>query len=406
MNKKIKIAVLYPFDPVGKVIGGTESFVRGLIKAAPDHIEYNIFGATSDPKNRPVGKWSKCRLGNKSYNYFPLCELANTTKRTRMPATFTHMFNAELKLPDLAAFDIIESHRIEHFISARSSDKPWNLFLHHTAMEIVRNKSSDVRWKWMPGLYLWLEGKIINRIGSLFIVREDGARLYREKYPLKKELIEFVATSFDADLFYPITPEIKKINRSALLGQYGVSDNEIIITFVGRLDSSKDPELLLASFIELLSKRNNASLMLIGDGILMHHLNKIVEDSGLGEKVLFLGFKSAAEVASLMQVSDIFALTSAYEGMPIALSEAMGCGLPVVTTDVGEVRKLVKPGINGEICESRSPVDFAKHLNTVCDKLALYSGTPCIESARPYTPELVFKKVYKKYEQLAGYNPV
>ena len=73
----------------------------------------------------------------------------------------------------------------------------------------------------------------------------------------------------------------------------------------------------------------------------------------------------------------------------------MSCGLPVVTTDVGQVRKLVKPGINGEICESRSPVDFKKHLNTVYDYWLLSSGTPCIEPVRTYTPEQVLKKVYK-----------
>jgi len=403
MSKKIKIAVLYPTDPVGDVIGGIESFIRGLIKAAPEHIEYNILGATTDPVNRPVGKWTKCQLGNKVYNYFPLCMFRNTKKRTRIPATFTHIFNAEFRLPDLTGFDIIESHRIEHFISARSSDKPWNLFLHNT-MDIVRNKSSDIRWKWMPGFYFWLEKKIVNKTNSLFIVREEGAELYRRKYPSKKDSIEFVATNVDADLFYPVEPEVKMINREKLLGPYGVAKNEIVISFVGRLDSSKDPILLISSFKELLLQRNNIKLVLIGDGVLMPKLKSIVDESGLGEKFVFLGFKSAAEVAAILQVSDIFTLTSAYEGMPIALTEAMSCGLPVVTTDVGEVRKLVKPGFNGEICETRSPVDFANYLNIVCEKIALYSGAPCIESARPFTPELVFKKVYKKYEQLVSDN--
>ena len=405
MNNKIKIAVLYPTDPVGNVIGGIESFIRGLIKAAPDHIEYNIFGATTDPINRPVGKWTKCRLGNKTYNYFPLYVLADSKKRTKIPATFLHMFYSELRLPDLSTFDIIESHRIEHFISARSIARPWSLFLHNT-MDIVHNKSSDIRWKLMPSLYFWLEKKIINKTSSLFIVREEGARLYREKYPSKKESIQFVPTIVDTDLFCPVTPDLKKTNRSLLLKQYGVTDDEILISFVGRLDSSKDPELLMASFMELLLKRNDVRLVLIGDGVLRSRLEKIVNDSGLVDKVLFMGFKSAAEVAAILQVSDVFSLTSAYEGMPIALTEAMSCGLPVVTTDVGEVRRLVKPGVNGEICESRSPIDFAAHMNTVCENLSSYSGMPCTESAKPYSPELVFKKVYEKYEQIAGFQPL
>lgn len=396
---RIRVAVLYPADPAGAVIGGIESFIRGLIKAAPSRIEYNIFGATTDPIARPVGRWTECALGSASFRYFPLCRLPLAQKRTLVPATLKHMLQAEIRLPDLDAFDIIESHRIEHFISARHCTRPRNLFLHNT-MDIVHNKASDIRWKLAPGLYFRMERRIISGVDSIFIVREEGAKAYREKYPAKRDSIEFIPTVVDADLFRPLSPQERALRRAQLVSDLAIPGDSLLLVFVGRLDSSKDPMLLLDAFARLARVRPNVTLLMVGDGVLRKRLEETADSLGLLDGIRFLGFKSSPEVAALLQVSDMYLLTSAYEGMPIALTEAMSCGLPAVTTDVGEVRKLVRPGVNGEVAASRSPDEFAALMNTVCANLERYRGGPCLAAAEPYTPRKVFQRVYERYEQL------
>jgi len=98
----------------------------------------------------------------------------------------------------------------------------------------------------------------------------------------------------------------------------------------------------------------------------------------------------------------MFVMSSAYEGMPIALIEAMACGLPVVTTDVGEVRRLVSAGHNGEICPAGDTEELASALIKGIDSSEQYGGAPCIEVASRYTPQNVLGPVYANYRKLAG----
>jgi glycosyltransferase involved in cell wall biosynthesis len=71
--------------------------------------------------------------------------------------------------------------------------------------------------------------------------------------------------------------------------------------------------------------------------------------------VLFAGLRTPAQVADLLRLSDCFALTSAYEGMPMCVLEALGCGIPVVSTRVGEIARVVRPGVTGELVAPRAP---------------------------------------------------
>ena len=123
---------------------------------------------------------------------------------------------------------------------------------------------------------------------------------------------------------------------------------------------------------------------------------------GLKDRVILTGLKAPSEVASHLQAADVFALSSAYEGMPMCVAEALGCGLPVVSTDVGEVRRVVNPGVNGEIAAEHSPTAFGSVLRRCIEARGRYMGNPCTEAAAPYVPEHVLQPVYQNYRRLAA----
>lgn len=86
----------------------------------------------------------------------------------------------------------------------------------------------------------------------------------------------------------------------------------------------------------------------------------------------------------------------------MSVLEALGCGLPVVTTDVGEVRRVVKPGVNGEIAASRTAKDLASAIATGLDRIEAYAGLPCTEAVADYVPQKVLAPVYETYRLLAA----
>ncbi|MEL6315942.1 MAG: glycosyltransferase, partial [Pseudomonadota bacterium] len=89
----------------------------------------------------------------------------------------------------------------------------------------------------------------------------------------------------------------------------------------------------------------NLRLILVGDGPDRANLERAAQP--LGDLVQFTGYKSQAEVADLMQSSDIFVLPSFAEGVPVVLMEAMASARPVIATQVAGVGELVEEGQSG-----------------------------------------------------------
>ena len=113
------------------------------------------------------------------------------------------------------------------------------------------------------------------------------------------------------------------------------------------------------------------------------------------------GVLPPAAVAEHLNAADLFVLSSAYEGMPISVLEALGCGLPVCATDVGEVRRVVASGINGEIVAERTPQALARSIQQCLANLDRYRGPPAIDAARPFVPSNVLRPIYENYLRLA-----
>lgn len=119
------------------------------------------------------------------------------------------------------------------------------------------------------------------------------------------------------------------------------------ITFVtvGRLAEVKNQPLMLRAFARVAPTLRGARLRIIGDGPERSRLEALAHDLGLDERVEFLGFRD--DVKALLAEADVFLISSHYEGISIALLEAMRAGLPVVASCVGGVPETVIDGHNG-----------------------------------------------------------
>lgn len=127
---------------------------------------------------------------------------------------------------------------------------------------------------------------------------------------------------------------ISSTERDAARKQIVDDINCTIIISVGRLETQKGFEDLLDAFSILHSSHPTAFLAIVGGGTLKDVLEQKIKDFGLSDHVRLLGWRS--DVPQLLLASDIFALASHWEGLPIAVLEAMRAGLPVLATDVGD----------------------------------------------------------------------
>jgi glycosyltransferase involved in cell wall biosynthesis len=387
------------------VPGGVDTFIRGIVKFAPDDIAVSLVGMTTDPEARPKGRWTRCRLGSREFDFFPVVCVANAAGRSRIPLSLRYTAATALQMRHLRhGFDIFEFHRVEPALLFLSDPRPKNAFFHQD-MAVIRTEKADIMWRHMPALYFSVERCVVRRLASAWCVRQEGVRALRERFPAKAGVIDFIPTWVDTDVFSPIAGPVRHLLRGRIADELRTSIESAWVISVGRLDIQKDPELLLTAIARVRAAGMNVCWLVVGDGVLRPSLERQVASLGLQDRVRFLGLKRPDEIAGLLRAADVFALSSAYEGMPMALLEALGSGLPVATTDVGEVRRVVQPGVNGSIATDRSEAAFAACLSEVIDRREHFRGAPAVAAVQNFRPARVLGAVYDRYRQLARCQP-
>jgi len=146
-----------------------------------------------------------------------------------------------------------------------------------------------------------------------------------------------------------------KADGASLRQEQGL-EKATVLTFVGRLAPQKDPLTLL----EVVKKLPEAVLLLVGDGELRPLVERSIRKLGLVDKARLLGQRS--DVPRILAASNIFVLSSRWEGLPYTIIEAMMAGLPVVATEVGGVPELVEDGVTGFLVPPRDPEALAEAL--------------------------------------------
>lgn len=396
-----RIRIFYPADPVGVVPGGVDTFLRGLIKSAPDDLSFSLVGMTTDPISRPVGQWTRGRIGSREFDMHPVCAVGDAGTRGRIPLSVRFMAGVNRDRLALAEdFDCFDFHRIEPALMWAQDLRPKNTFFHQDPT-FIRLEASDNLWRHLPGLYDRIEKAAMQGIASAWCVRESGVQILRERYPQLADRVRFVPTWVDTEVFHPVPETQRQSLRARCAQTYGLDPADPWIVSVGRLDTQKDPRLMLEAFARLHQAGRAARWLVIGDGVLRAELQKLAAAGGFGDRVHFLGLLPPAVIADVLRSSDAYVLSSAYEGMPMALLEALGSGLPVVCTDVGEVRRVVHDGVNGRLVVDREPQAMANALSDVLMHAAVWRGAPALKAIEPYQPARVLGPIYDTYREIA-----
>ncbi|MBH81692.1 MAG: hypothetical protein CMQ49_14385 [Gammaproteobacteria bacterium] len=401
MTNSTNIAILYWADPFGYVPSGIDSFIRGILKFAPPDLSYTVVGATSDPVSRPLGKEVVKEVNGRELRLRPVVTIDPSSSRTRIPMTlrYMHALRREYRQGRLDEFAILDFHRIEPALLFLREPRPRNLTLHHDNLVSTRSAGSDNMWRFAPWLYDLVERPVLPRMDRVFCVRQSAVDRYLATDERLAGKVMFTPTWMEPDVFN--AGDDVESDHAAVRQQLGVASDTALITTVGRIDHQKDPLLLISAFAKVSEQHPRCQLVLIGDGTLRAQVSDKAAETGCSEKVTFMGSQPPEEIARVLRASDIFALSSAYEGMPIALLESLACGLPAAVTDVGEVRRVVEHGVNGMISADRSVDAYAACLGEGLARAEELRGSKCTDAVVPYRPERVLAAIYENHRRQA-----
>lgn len=396
----IKVIIIYPADPLGPNVGGIQTFIKGFIKYAPPHFNIDFIGITTDCEKRKPKEWVKLNIGGREFNFFPLFFERNINRKTIIPLTLR--FTVSLKLANLnIEKGVLFFHRLEPAMLYDNNKLLKVIVVHNDIKKQILGKGSEVFWSKFSKLYLRFENSIFPFLDKIYTVNMNTLDFYRERYSQYREKFFFIPTWVDVDQFRTDKSDNKSILREEIVEKYGAIKTDFRwILFVGRLQEQKKPLRLIDVFAEFRSNNKSSCLIIAGEGNLRKVTEKYVRKLGIEKYVTFLGGVDQKDLVNIYRASDAMLLTSDFEGMPMSVLEALGCGLPVVTTDVGEVRRVVRNNISGEVVESFETGVIAQSLSKVIDNSKNYTVGNCVDSIGEYIPQKILKQLYKVMEEI------
>jgi|APSaa5957512622_1039677.scaffolds.fasta_scaffold10746_2 glycosyltransferase involved in cell wall biosynthesis len=174
------------------------------------------------------------------------------------------------------------------------------------------------------------------------------------------------------------------------------STSELIIT-VGRQTHQKGHSILLEAIPAVLESHPRAVFALVGDGPLHPALKNQAKKIGIEKSLRFLGTRD--DVYALLHAADIFVLPSLSEGLPMALLEAMGMGLPVVATALEGIASVVEDGRHGLLPAPGEVQSLASALARLLSDTALREGLAA-EGRRLVLTHYTLERMCSDYEAL------
>ena len=196
--------------------------------------------------------------------------------------------------------------------------------------------------------------------------------------------------------------QLDPAERARVRASLGITDDEVLSLTVANLRKNKDYPSLLRAARSALDAEPRLRFAAVGQGPLVAEVEALHAELGLGDRFALLGFRR--DVPALMAAADIFTLSSAHEGLPVAVMEAFAAGLPVVATTVGGLPQQVTSGVEGLLVPPGDPTALAHALTTVAGDRDLRArmADAALARASDYDIRRTVKEQEHTYAALAG----
>jgi glycosyltransferase involved in cell wall biosynthesis len=179
-----------------------------------------------------------------------------------------------------------------------------------------------------------------NRARKVIAICERMKDILVSSYGLPSEKIAVIYNGIEVE-----TAKGPTAARDRLMSEFGISEESLIVSTVGRLAEQKGHIFLLHAMKKLASEHPRVVLLLVGDGPLKGSIEAEIKSRTLSASVRMTGFRE--DFRDILAITDIFVFPSLNEGLSYIVLEAMAAGKPVVATDAGGNKELVVDGETG-----------------------------------------------------------
>ncbi len=207
--------------------------------------------------------------------------------------------------------------------------------------------------------------------------------------------ITIVPNGVELNRFYKVSGESHR-------QRYGFAADDLLLVYTGRLAPEKNLPFLLKAFRGLTEAVHNVHLLLVGDGPEREKLEEQALDTGIGERIHFVGRVPYDDLPDYLAMCDVFVTASVSEVHPLSVIEAMTTGLPVMGIQSVGVGDTVQDGVSGYL-SSEDLAAFTAKLTRLCldESARRRMGQQARKESERYDIQHTTAEMLKHYERLS-----
>ena len=316
--------------PIGGQLTSISNFLNYIAEYQSDYCsKILLIGLTN--KNTELGKKSVVKINEMQFDFLPVIyrdtNLENVKNSLRVEF-LKGLFKYRRQIPNEKGV-LHYIHTPEAFIQIK--------LCHPSAKTVIFSHGSF--FNMAKGFRFFQNNKMIKFCFETFL-----------KWMLKRANLIFVLDEDSYRQYSKYNTNVIKVNNSIILPEEDFANkqlhNPIKLLFVGRLSKIKRVDEIIRAVEDC---DENVMLTIAGDGEEREYLESLAKN-----RIIFKGALKPKQVREEMKQSDILVMNSVLEGKPMAIIEAMSCGLPIITTNVGGISELVSFGENAIETDGKS----------------------------------------------------
>lgn len=378
----MNIIQVYQTNPFEEGQGGGVRYVKNLLsglKSSCDSILFIGIGPNKESKDN--------------------ISLVPVTKKQTGYIRYLFVLFTKLPFMNLGKYDIVHVHRL-YFAIPFILLKP-NLkivcSLHGRTFTVFESKYGSSLLSIFKILFKKIELFCLDKIDYLAPVSRDVVNSFELKYNnFKSYKQHIIGSMFDFSKF-------KIMPSNYLQNRFG--DNNKYVLFLGRLSDVKNIDFLIELWSKKFQNTNEIKLVIAGDGELKDKLHRLNKKTCNSNAPIFLGEIDPNDVPILVSSSDLCVLSSRHEASPTIIKEALSSGIPVVTSDVGDVKEFILDGENGCVVKKEF-VDYENAILYFLERNILKSKV--LEVSMPFlkkcTIDFVTQSYLRCYKEVIDYS--
>ncbi|WP_143965765.1 D-inositol-3-phosphate glycosyltransferase [Gordonia zhaorongruii] len=300
-------------------------------------------------------------------------------------------------------YDLIHSH---YWLSGQvgwlARDR-WGVPLVHTAhtLAAVKNAYLADGDAAEPMVRLVGEQQVVDEADLLVVNTKTEGDALVDLYGADRSHVDVVMPGADLDLYTPGP-------QAAARARLGLDQEDVIVTFVGRIQPLKAPDVLMRAIAPVIRSDGGRRLRLLvvggpsGNGLeLPGTLIELADRLGISAQVTFLPPQAPEDLVDVYRASDLVAVPSYSESFGLVAVEAQACGVPVIAADVGGLGVAVRDGVTGELVHGHEISDWTDRIAAlVADPARLRSlGARAAGHAQSFSWEHTTDALLASYER-------